>query len=256
MAAPRRRSTPKYYTVKRGILRLIDGAPPGTLLPTERELAGEYRMSRATIRQAISELVAEGVLDRTQGRGTFVARPRVTLVRQLTSFSEDITAQGLEVSSRILACDRVPGPAEVTEALELPPRSAVVRILRIRMADEERLAHELAYVPGRFTGLRRPLERRGSLYATLKERYGVDLAEAEDTIETALAGPEDVRLLDTEMGSPLLVVSRVARDRDGQPVEFTRSVFRGDRFRFVARRVRAPDPDPDSAGLARAGGRR
>ena len=228
-------SVPKYYGVKLELLRLIDGADPGTFIPTERALAETFATSRSTVRQALAELVAEGRLDRTQGSGTFVAPPKLTHVRQLTSFTEDAEAHGRTPTSRLLAVERVSLDAASAELLGRRPGEKVHRVDRVRLLDGAPLAHEVALIPGRLPALRRELERRGSLYRTLEEAYGIVLAEAEDSVETALAGPEQTALLEIEMGSPLLLVQRLAWDVRGVPVELTRSAFRGDRFRFVAR---------------------
>lgn len=226
---------PKYYLLKTEILALIAEEKPGTLIPTERALAERYATSRTTVRQAISELVAEGRLRRIQGHGTFVAPPKLTHVRQLTSFSDDARAQGLQPSATTLALEKVPADAETADRLSIAAGTPVHRLERIRLIDGEPLAHETAYLPGNLTRFKASLEKAGSLYAALADTYGIHIADVEDTVETALAGPEEVRLLGVEMGSPLLVVHRLARDAAGAPVEWTRSVFRGDRFRFVAR---------------------
>jgi GntR family transcriptional regulator len=226
---------PKYYRVKQEILRLIDGAAPGTYIPTERALAETYATSRSTVRQAIAELVAEGRLDRTQGSGTFVAPPKLTHVRQLTSFSEDAEAQGWTTTSDLLAVQQVSLAPEAAALLGVDAGNRAHRVERLRYLDGDPLVHEVALLPGRLPGLRRELDRRGSLYVALREAYGISIAEVEDTVETALAGPESAALLGIETGTPLLVVQRVARDADGAAVELTRSEFRGDRFRFVAR---------------------
>ena len=93
---------PKYYLVKREILRLIADLPTGAALPTERELAELLDTSRTTVRQAIAELVVNGRLERTQGRGTFVAQPKLMQVRPLTSFSQDLAAEGWRPGSKVL----------------------------------------------------------------------------------------------------------------------------------------------------------
>ena len=228
-------SVPKYYGVKLELLRLIDGADPGTFIPTERALAETFATSRSTVRQALAELVAEGRLDRTQGSGTFVAPPKLTHVRQLTSFTEDAEALGRTPTSQLLGVERVSLDATSAELLRRRPGEKAYRVERVRSLDGAPLAHEVALLPGSLPALRRELERRGSLYRTLEEAYGIVIAEAEDTVETALAGPEQTALLEIEMGSPLLLVQRLAWDSHGVPVELTRSAFRGDRFRFVAR---------------------
>src|SRR6478672_11211050 len=99
---------PRYYAVKTQISDLIDGAPPGTALPTERELAARFATSRTTVRQALAELVVDGRLERTQGRGTFVAQPKLMQVRQLTSLSQDLQAQGRQPGGVVLGIAQQP----------------------------------------------------------------------------------------------------------------------------------------------------
>jgi GntR family transcriptional regulator len=235
METPAAAALPKYYVLKEQILTLIEDAVPGTLIPTERALAEQYGTSRTTVRQAIGELVAEGRLDRTQGRGTFVAPPKVTHVRQLTSFTDDAASQGMTASARILDISEVPADPVTAKRLALEPGTGVHRVERIRLVNGEPLAHETAFLAGELPDLAANVEVRGSLYSALREDYGIRISEVEDTVETKLAGPEEVRLLDVEMGAPMLLVHRLGLDPDGRPVEWTESVFRGDRFRFVAR---------------------
>jgi GntR family transcriptional regulator len=226
---------PKYYKLKQSLLDLIAAGEPGDALPTERELAVRFDTSRTTVRQALAELTIEGRLERTQGRGTFISQPRLITLRQLTSLSEDLAERGARPDSQILDVSKAPADPQVADALGLVPGARVARVERLRLADGTPIAHETAWLPGALPRLRAELERCGSLYRTLREVYGVELAEAEDTVETALASPRQAQLLHCDTGLPMLLVCRTAWNSTGQPVEFTRSVFRGDRFRFVAR---------------------
>ena len=203
-------------------------------------LAAEFETSRTTVRQAMLELVVEGRLERVQGRGTFVARPKVAQRLELTSYTEDMRAQGLEPTSRLLTLEVVPAStvehaADVAERLAITPSARVVRLVRLRLVDGEPMAIERTYLSAaRFPRLRQHLTRLGSLYATLDEVYGARLKEADETIETALASPEEAALLGVDTGLALLLLSRHSFDLDGRPVEWGRSVYRGDRFKFVA----------------------
>jgi len=120
-----------------------------------------------------------------------------------------------------------------------------LRVHRLRLADGEPMSIDTSHLPARrFPGLRRQLDRHPSLYETLAAVYGVRLAEAEETIETVLAGPEDARLLGVDVGLPLLLLSRHAVDTSGQPVEYAQSWYRGDRYKFVTR-LRPPPEAPE-----------
>jgi GntR family transcriptional regulator len=226
---------PKYYRVKNEILALMADLAPGSAVPTERELAERFKTSRTTVRQAIAELVVDGRLERTQGRGTFVAQPKLMQVRQLTSFSQDLQAQGQRPGSVVLRIDEQPADDEVSANLEVAPGTPIHRVERLRTAADEPIAHEIAHLAGPLPDLANQLALRGSLYRTLHEAFGIELSSVQDVVETALADPMEASLLGVDTGLPMLLVHRTARDAQGRPVEWTRSVFRGDRFRFVAR---------------------
>lgn len=245
---------PKYYRVKRHLLAGIDRLPPGSPVPPERVLSAELGTSRTTVRQALAELVVEGRLERVQGRGTFVAAPKMAWPLQLTSYTEDVRAHGLNPTSRVIDVSHVGADPELAGLLDLRSGGRVWRIERLRLADGEPMAIEVTHLPARrFPNLRRRLADRThradpadpadrdaapSLYQVLEEGYGVRLGEAEQTIETVLAPPREARLLDVETGSPMLALTRLSRDTEARPVEWVRSVYRGDRYKFVARLTR------------------
>lgn len=226
---------PKYYLVKSEILQLIRGMEVGDAVPTERELAERLNTSRTTVRQAIAELVVEGRLERAQGRGTFVAEPKLMFVRPLTSFSQNREAEGGRPGSVVLDIAQIEAGREEAEGLRVEPGAPVIRLERLRTSGDLPIAHEIAHLPGPKDDLAAQLEQHGSLYTALAETYGIHIATVEDVVETVLADPPTADLLDVDTGLPLLLIHRTAFDPDGAVVEWTRSAFRGDRFRFVAR---------------------
>jgi GntR family transcriptional regulator len=233
---------PKYYGVKRQLLELTGVMSPGTAVPPERELAQRYGTSRTTVRQALAELAVEGRLLRMQGKGTFVAKPKVAQVLELTSYTEDMRAHGLQPRTVILDTSYVAAGEELAGFLGIRAGGRALRIHRLRLADGEPMSIDTSYLSARrFPGLRRNLRKNSSLYETLGSGYGVVLAEAEETIETVLADPEDARLLGVDVGLPLLLVSRHSFDSSGSPVEWARSWYRGDRYKIVTR-LRRPAP--------------
>ncbi|MFE9771678.1 GntR family transcriptional regulator [Streptomyces sp. NPDC005931] len=226
---------PKYYRIKQRLLQMTEARAPGSPMPAERLLAVEFRTSRTTVRKALQELVGEGRLDRIQGKGTFVARPKVYRTLQLTSYTEDMEAQGLHPASQVLDIGYVAAEEELAALLGVEPGDRVLRIERLRLAGGEPMAIEATHLSAaRFPGLRRNLARYTSLYTTLAEVYGVRPAEADETIETSPATPREAALLGTDVGLPMLLLSRHSRDERGMPVEWVRSVYRGSRYRFTA----------------------
>ncbi|GAA1694838.1 GntR family transcriptional regulator [Streptomyces yatensis] len=235
-AGARTARVPKYYRLKRHLLEMTETLPPGTPVPPERTLAAEFDTSRTTVRQALQELVVEGRLERIQGKGTFVAKPKVSQALQLTSYTEDMKAQGLEPTSQLLDIGYVTADDRLSGLLDIAAGGRVLRIERLRLASGEPMAIETTHLSAkRFPALRRSLVKYTSLYTALAEVYDVRLAEAEETIETSLATPREAGLLGTDVGLPMLMLSRHSRDASGEPVEWVRSVYRGDRYKFVAR---------------------
>ena len=233
---------PKYYGVKRQLLELTGVLAPGTAVPPERELAQRFGTSRTTVRQALAELAVEGRLLRMQGKGTFVAKPKVAQVLELTGYTEDMRAHGLQPRTVILDTGYIAAERQLAGYLGIRAGGRVLRVHRLRLADDEPMSIDVSHLAARrFPGLRRNLQKNASLYQTLTSAYGVELAEAEETIETALAGPEDARLLGVDVGLPLLLVSRHSFDASGAPVEWARSWYRGDRYKIVTR-LRRPGP--------------
>jgi GntR family transcriptional regulator len=162
-------TVPKHYEVRDRIAELIGGAAVGTPVPTERELAERLHTSRTTVRQALAALELDGKLERIQGRGTFVAEPKRVLVRQLTSLTDDLRTQGLAPSTTVLSVTQERAADAVAQRLQLRPGTRVHRVERLRGVSGEPLAHEIAHLAGPLPRLRQELERRGSLYQTLRD---------------------------------------------------------------------------------------
>jgi GntR family transcriptional regulator len=211
----------------------------------------KFSTSRTTIRQALRELTIEGRLLRLQGRGTFAAVPKMAQPLQLTSYTEDMRRRGLASRSQLLSVGYVAADEELAWRLDVRPRARILRIERLRIASEEPMAIETTHlVSARFPGLARRLGGSVSLYELLATEYNVVPMEAEETIETVPAPPKEAELLNTTVGYPMLLLSRHSRDSSGRPVEYVRSFYRGDRYKFVAHLQR---PDGPAAGKDKDG---
>ena len=226
-------TAPKYYELRQWLRAQVDGMPPGTPVAPERALSQQFNVSRTTVRQALHDLAVEGRIVRQQGRGTFVAPPKVTQPMRLSSYTSAMEAQGRRPGSQVVDVAVVDAEPEVAEQLDVDAGSAVVRVERLRYADDEPMAVETVYLDyARFSDIGNELSADVSLYALLESRYGVVPAGADETIETVLAPPAAARLLGTDAATPMLLLTRSTRDASGRPVEYVRSLYRGDRFRF------------------------
>jgi GntR family transcriptional regulator len=232
---------PLYHQLKSLLLQRIEIGElrPHARLETEDQLAASYCVSKATVRQALGELVHEGYLRREQGRGTFVAEPRVDQgPTELTSFTDDMRRRGLAAHSQLLGKTVVPADAAAAARLRIAPGAKVFRLERLRTGDGEPLAIQLAQIPLELApGLAAEPFESGSLYETL-ERHGLVPVSAHERHWAALIERPQARLLKVAAGSPGLCAERVAFLRDGRPLEFTSSVMRADRYQITLDLVR------------------
>ncbi|MEW6523002.1 MAG: GntR family transcriptional regulator [Bacillota bacterium] len=229
--------TPLYYQIKEIIKGdITEGRlQPQDQLPSETELVREYGVSRMTVRQAILELVNEGLLYRKRGKGTFVARPKITQgLYGLTSFTEDMEKRGLKPSGKVLALATVALGKDVAGLLGIEPGAPAVRLERLRLADDQPMALEISHLPlPRFEWILSEDLTGRSLYRLLREEHGVEFERARQTIEVVVATRYEAGVLEVNIGAPLLKMERVAYDRKGEPVEAVKSTYRADRYKFV-----------------------
>lgn len=229
------KSEPRYYVVKRHLLALLPDFDADKALPTERELAKVLSTSRTTVRQALTELVAEGRLVRRHGSGTYVAEPKLAWPLQMSSFTEQASSSGLAVETVFIAAERMRATPELAELLDIKPGSPVHRLERLRKVNGAPMAIEQSHLSAaRFPGLARAVRSSGSLYQVLSEKWGLKIIAATQTIEVAPASIREAGLLATDVGAPMMVLSRHSFDAENEPVEWVRSWYRGDRYTFVA----------------------
>ena len=202
---------------------------PDAAIPSERELMETYAVSRATVRRAIESLIAEGVLRRVQGKGTFVARPRVQSHLHLASFTEDMRHRGMAPSTRVVRVGAVVPPADVADWFGLAPGTAAWRVERVRLAAGEPMAFEAGW----YSALLLPaLDRHDlaqSLYALFAQEYGLTVDTAEQRVRAETADAALAHHLDVAVGEPLMAFDRLSRS-GGAPLERVLSHYRGDRY--------------------------
>jgi GntR family transcriptional regulator len=209
---------------------------PGDRLPAEQDLAAWLGVSRMTLRHALAELARRGLMTRAVGRrgGTFVAAAKLDQdLTTLAGFSEQLRRHGMVAGARVLsATERAAGPA-ASAALRLADSDLVYEIRRLRLADGRPIVLEHSLFPAvLFPGM---LECRldGSLYELLEVRYGMRPYRAREVLEPVTARVREAEALEVADGAPLMLVERTAYARSGEPLEFARDLFRGDRTRVV-----------------------
>ena len=208
---------------------------PGDTIPSEADLAKAHGVAIGTVRKAVDQLVAEGVLDRQQGRGTFVKRTRfnASMFRFFRFQSE--TGERRVPASRILRRETLPAPSAVASALRIRPRQAVIHLVRLRLIDDVPLLAEDIWLPkARFEPLLalQPDEFGDLLYPLYEERCEQVVVAAEETLTVEIADPMKARLLQLQPQAPLIVIERLAYDLARQPLEWRRSRGAADKFRY------------------------
>ncbi|GAA0330569.1 GntR family transcriptional regulator [Streptomyces olivoreticuli] len=224
---------PKYYAVKTRVAALLDELGEGGLLPTERDLAVRFEVSRETVRQALRELLLEGRLRRA-GRGTVVAGPKLEQPLALASYTEGVRRQGRRPGRALTGLDRFPCPPALAPDLGVQPGAPVWHMERVLLADDERVGLESTYVAvERVPRLDTDFEPDSSFYGYLHDRLGISFGDADERLETVLATPREALLIGTPPALPMLLIHRLSRDTEGRPMERVRSLYRGDRFSFT-----------------------
>ena len=231
-------------TLPERLVALIEGLiadgtfPPGSRLPPERELGRRFDVGRSTLRLALADLEARGVVDRHQGRGTFIARPRIDAdATQHFTLSAALRATGGVVRTETLSTRVVEPDRAIARDLGLPDGGDVIRIERLRRLDDEPLILERADVPAsRFPGLERIVLGERSLYDVLRDRYDCVVTAATETLEPVVLATREASLLGVRRGAPALLVRRVTSDADGSPFEVATALVRGDRSRLLLQR--------------------
>ena len=228
---------PFYFQLKKTLAEeMIAGRwLPGDQLPSEPAICAHFDVSRTTVRQALAELEAEGMIRREKGRGTFVAEPRSTswLLQSSQGFYEEATAAGHTVRSRVLRRGLEVLPSWACDALDLSEGSAGVTVERLRWVDDRLVMYVITHLPAHLAEvlLAADLETR-SLYSTLEQGKGLKVFGGRRVVESVTAQEELAGLLEVEPGAPLLFVESVSWDREQRPFECYRAWHRADRTRI------------------------
>ncbi|WP_404449767.1 GntR family transcriptional regulator [Sutcliffiella horikoshii] len=226
---------PIYYQLESYIKNQIEAGyiMTGENIPSEREYAESYGISRMTVRQAINSLVNEGLQYRKKGSGTFVSEKKFEQPLQgLTSFTEDMKKRGMTPTSKLIHFEVIPANSFIANELKISEYAPVYEIKRIRLADGEPMALETNYLSANLVKGLTEDEVNASIYSYVEKKLGLQITHAEQLIESVSASEEHEKLLNIEKDHPMLYIQRNTFLHDGTPLELVRSVYRGDRYKF------------------------
>jgi len=213
----------------------------GERLPSERELCEAFNLSRTTIREAIDALVNEGLLRREKGRGTFIAKPKITekWLETPDSFTDSMLEQGYQLETKVLSLTVENSPYKVSRELRLRTDEPVIVLNRLRIILQEPILLVTSYIPQKLCPeLVNEDFSRQSLYQLWREKYNIRITQAKRFMEAVAADELEANLLNVRQGSPLMLIESTAYLEDGTPVEYFKARHRGDRTRFEVESVK------------------
>ncbi len=227
--------TPLYQQVKEIIANRIQKKywVPGDLIPTEQQLIEEFNVSRTTIRQAVSALVQEGLLEKKQGKGTIVKSQRLTgTLGRLTGFAEEVMEKGLRPHSKLLRAEFRKDLFFEKGKLKVADDEEILMIERVRFADEEPIAIEKSFWPKEIGNILMKYDLNGAIYYQILEEHGVYLVKANEKIRAVNATIPEADYLGTASGAALLEMTRHSFGVNDQPIEYTCTKYRSDRYHY------------------------
>lgn len=234
MSVTRLSGIPLYLQVREVLRQELNQMEPGQAIPTERELESRFKVSRMTVRQAVDDLVVEGLLIRQQGRGTFVQRPKLTHeLYNITSWTEQLEALGYSPETSDCEMEQIEAPERVAFALNLAKGDDVSRIRRLRLASNDPITLMVNYLPSDLVpGLSEKLRLHESLYEMLEKEWGLVPSNAVDTVESRSSTHEEAHRLKIEPWAPVICVTRISYLEDERPLELAQAVSRADRYQY------------------------
>ncbi|WP_027108843.1 GntR family transcriptional regulator [Lacticigenium naphthae] len=229
------KKTPVYIRIHNDIRNRIESHKweVGDKIPSERDLAIDFGVSRMTVRQAVQSLVEEGILERKVGSGTFVSREKVKeKMSGIQGFTDTILQQGRVPSSKVMAYHVKPASSSESDKLQIKEGAEVLKMERIRFADDIPICYEVASIPLAIIKNLNKKQITQSLYHTLKNEKNISIKRAEQTVSAMLASESTAELLDLKKGEAILRLRQVSFDQMNQPIEYVRTQYAGNRFEF------------------------
>ena len=227
---------PLYSQIKEQLLSAISHGEfaVGDQLPSQRELCERYGASHMTVRRAISDLISLGVISAIPGKGLYVAdHKHVTDASPLISFTEDMNRRGVSTSSKLIDSYLTTAPTLLARTLGVDIGVELIYLYRLRLTDNRPLTLQSTYLVHSYCPNLLSYDlNQVSLYQVLREQYHITLTNYDATVESVIADEEEAELLGIPMPAALLVIEQVTYVEDRRALEYTRSAYRGDRYRL------------------------
>jgi len=225
-----------YYQLKQIIIDMIDKREltENNRLPTEQELCKYYDISRATVRQALRELENEEYIYKIQGKGTFVSPRKIQQnLLKFYSFTEEMKKIGKEPTSQVLDFGVITPDKRISQVLNIRHDKKAYEFKRLRLADNEPMMLENTYMPYElFPGVTKAKLETLPLYDILINKYNVVFSKAEESFRPTLLTEKEAEKLDYIAGGSAMLLERVTYNSEGKIIEYTKSVARGDKFKY------------------------
>jgi GntR family transcriptional regulator len=225
----------KRTEVRERLRELIEGAEPGDMIPPERQLSEQFGVSRPTLRAAIDDLARDGLLSRSRGRGTFTKGRKISQdLMQATSGDFNVPPAEGDWRSHVEEFRIEAAGARLGQRMHLSPSAELLYVARVRIVDDAPMAIEKIRVPADIVPGIRPADfESGSLYQLLRMRYEVIATDAVQTAEPTVTDSAEAVLLSVPVYAPALLFERTTHDAVGRVIEYTRSIYRGDRYKIT-----------------------
>ncbi len=226
---------PLYIKIKEALKKsILEGLYKAhEKLPSEKSLMTQFGVSRITVRQALRDLTSEGLIFSSQGKGTFVSKPKaVQDVHRLEGFGEAMASKGYDTNARVVGIRQMIGSREVLEALDLKAKALVVEVKRIRYLNLEPISIDTSYFPLEIGEHFFSKDLSGDIFPMLENQLGRSLGRADIRLEARAADEEIAELLQIEPGNPIMWVQRLTFDQHGAPVDFEYLAIRGDSYQY------------------------
>ena len=240
---PVEKFVPNYYRIERHLREGIRSGvlKPGDPVPAESQLCQQFSISRTTVRHALARLVFEGLIERHRGRGSFVAEPRLEHSKPFLSFEEEMLARGATTSIKLLGMRTESAEGKVAENLGLADGTAIIVLERLRFVNGQVVGYEIRYLPKQIgDALTTDEIHNQPLVPALRRILGKPRTRLHLKVTASTARREEARVLETKVGAPVLIREHIWYFEPEGPMQYGKSVFRGDRYQMSVDFTAAP----------------